>query len=133
MNKKSFTLIEVIVAVMIISVVIGALLQMRGGTTTMFKHLQKTSQTTPYFSLFLWNNKYGFEKESLPLSRLVENIDLDSDLRRQLKNIKVKIAYNKLKEFNTSGYSNSPINVELGEEKVSIQQSNIKFVRIRLQ
>lgn len=133
MNKKAFTLIEVMVSVMIISLVIGAMLQMRGNATNMFKHLEKSSEDTSYFSLFLWNDKYGFEKEKLPLYRLVENIDLDSELRREFKNIKVKIDYDRLQDINTSDYSDSTVNFELGESKVSIKKENIKFVRIRIQ
>jgi len=52
-NNSAFTLIEVIVAVMIVSVVIAALLQMRGNTSYKFLEIKKMMHKNNIFSLIL--------------------------------------------------------------------------------
>ena len=135
LKRNAFTLIEVMVAVMIVSVVIAAILQMRGNTSNMFANLKKKAELNQYASFFLWNNKYGFENETFALSRLVEDIDIDDDLRRELKNIKMKLDYKKLRKIDTADYSDDTtgIVIEMGEDKISTENFNTKLIRLRLQ
>jgi len=106
--RGGFTLIEVMVAVMIVSVVIAALLEMRGNTTQKFFTIKKMLVTNQYNS-FLLNvgEKYGFERSSLTLYGLVDDFDLESDLRRRLKSIKVSIDYEELSVIDTNEYTSS--------------------------
>jgi len=120
---------------MIISVVIAAIIQMRGNSSNMFMHLQKQAAFNQYISFVLWNDKYGFVDEKVPLSRLAEDIDLDDDLRRKLKNIKMHIEYTKLKKIDTSEYSDDDtgIVIEMGRDKISTQNLDTTLRRLRLQ
>jgi len=134
-KRGAFTLIEVMVAVMIISVVIAAIIQMRGNSSNMFMHLQKQAAFNQYASFLLWNDKYGFVDEKVPLSRLVEDIDIDDDLRRKLKNIKMQIEYKKLRKIDTSEYSDDAtgIVIEMGIDKISTKNFETTLRRLRLQ
>ena len=106
--RRGFTLIEVMVAVMIVSVVIAALLQMQGDTTHKFFGIKKMMKTNQYNSFLLSHgDKYGFEKSSMDMSRLVEDFDLESDLRRRLKDIKVELDYEELETIDMSEYEDS--------------------------
>jgi len=95
-NKSAFTLIEVMVAVMIISVVIMALIEMFSNNTHTFKTLKSQTKINQYTSLFIANEKYGFENKNINLYALVDDFDLESDLRRELKEIKIELVYQEL-------------------------------------
>ena len=135
----AFTLIEVMVAVMIVSVVIAALLQMRGETTHKFFGIKKMMQTNQYNSFLIGQgDKYGFEKSSMNLNRLVENFDLESDLRRELKSQKVSLLYEKLKSVDTSEYdgensekSSSGTVFEIGKSTIEADDFRVNMIRVR--
>jgi len=117
-SKNAFTLIEVMVAVMIVSVVIAALLQMQGNTSHKFINLKKMMQTNQYNSFLLsQSDKYGFEESNIDLYRLVGDFDLESDLRRRLQGIKLTVDYKKLDTIDTSEFDDSAKPTTDGEEK----------------
>ena len=95
--RRGFTLIEVMVAVMIVSVVIAALLKLRGDTNHLFTQIQKNQQHSSMATLLLWNRQYGLQKSSTNLYNLVDTFDLDDDLRRELKNVKATITFDRVK------------------------------------
>lgn len=116
-SKSAFTLIEVMVAVMIVSVVIAALIQMRGDTSNKFIGIKKMMQTNQYNSFLLsQSDKYGFEESNIDLYRLVDDFDLESDLRRRLKSIKLKVDYEELDTIDTAEFDDSAKPSEDGEE-----------------
>ena len=116
-SKSAFTLIEVMVAVMIVSVVIAALIQMRGDTSNKFIGIKKMMQTNQYNSFLLsQSDKYGFEESNINLYRLVDDFDLESDLRRRLKSIKLKVDYKELDTIDTAEFDDSAKPSEDGEE-----------------
>ena len=116
-SKNAFTLIEVMVAVMIVSVVIAALLQMRGNTSHKFIGIKKMMQTNQYNSFLLSKgDKYGFEESNIDLYRLVDDFDLEDDLRRRLKAIKLKVDYEELDTIDTAEFDESAQPSEDGEE-----------------
>jgi hypothetical protein len=119
---------EVIVAVLIVSVVIAALLQMRGTTATLFLDIKKRLNTNQIVTLTLWNQNYGFEKSDATLYRLVENFNIDDTLRRELKKSKIKISYDTLDSFDTQ---NSVL--ELGKTKISSKDFSLFIDRVRMQ
>ncbi len=147
--KNAFTLIEVMVAVMIVSVVIAALLQMRGDTSHKFLGIKKMMQTNQYNSFLLsQSDKYGFEESNIDLYRLVDDFDLESDLRHRLKNIKLKVDYEVLDTIDTAEFDESAKPSEDGEEvqtdttgivfeigKSSLQAENFStsLIRVRIQ
>jgi len=139
--RTAFTLIEVMVAVMIVSVVIAALLQMRGETAHKFLGIKKMLQTNQYNSLLIaQNSKYGFEKSNMDMNRLVEDFDLESNLRRKLKSIKVELGYEELKTVDTSefeesdqGSSGSGLVFEIGDTSIKTENFTLHMMRVRVQ
>jgi len=147
-SKTAFTLIEVMVAVMIVSVVIAALLQMRGNTSHQFFGIKKSLKTDQYSSFLLaLKGKYGFEESRMDMSRLVEDFDLESDLRRKLKAIKVEVDYDVLETIDTSEFDevveneedattesgNSGIVFELGKTTMKTKEFTNSLIRIQIQ
>ena len=99
MTRKAFTLLEVMISVVIISVVIMALLKMHANSTYLFENINKTKEMNQYLSLFVANSDYGFEKKSITLDQLVKDFSLDDDLRDKLKEIKSEIKYTQLEKL----------------------------------
>jgi len=97
--RKGFTLLEVMIAVMIISLVIGVLLQLYSNNTRLFSSMRGHSELCMRSSLLIGNQDYGYENESVTLDRLVQDFDIDDDLRRKLKKYKTKISYNQVKDL----------------------------------
>lgn len=92
-SKHGFTLIEVLISVMIISVVIMALLEMFANNTHIYSSYVKKTKTNQYTSFFISNPEYGFEKDSVYMDELVKDFKIEDDLRRTLKEIKVELDY----------------------------------------
>jgi len=150
-HRKAFTLIEVITAVMIVSVVIAALLQMRGNTSHKFSQIQKMIYTNQYSSFLLsLGDRYGFERSRIDMNQLVDDFDLESDLRRKLKAMKVEIEYEVLESIDTSEYEDIPtqsettdeeevqkdttgIIFEIGKTKLLSDDINLQIIRVRIQ
>ena len=131
--KKAFTLIEVMVSVMIISIVIMALLQMQANSSYMLTSLKKKNTSQQYISLLIANENYGLKDKNTRLNNLVEEFSVDDNLRRRLKKIKIKIIYNKLEtidldENNTA----SSAKLEIGESLLKTDNSSSKIFRLRI-
>lgn len=146
--REGFTLIEVMVAVMIVSVVIAALLQMQGNTTHKFFGIKEMMKTNQYNSFLLSHgDKYGFEKSNMDMSRLVEDFDVESDLRRKLKAIKVELDYEELATIDTSEYDDSGDNenedaeitgssgiiFEIGRTVLKTEEFTGSLIRVKIQ
>lgn len=142
-RRGGFTLVEVMVAVMIISVVVVALLQLQSNNTHSFIRLQQLQENLQYLSL-LQGSKYGYENDSLTLERAVDRFDLDDDLRRELKAIKADVLYETLeridtKEFddsfdeeNASSTEHSPLIIEIGRTVMQLPEGSVSVIRIHL-
>ncbi|MDO8455060.1 MAG: prepilin-type N-terminal cleavage/methylation domain-containing protein [Sulfurimonas sp.] len=102
--KRAFTLIEVMVAVMIISVVILALIEMFANNIHIFSGLKKQTHINPYASFFISNPDYGLETKSAVLYDLVSDFKLEDDLLRELKNIKVEVVYQVVEKIDLGEY-----------------------------
>jgi len=123
--KKAFTLIEVMIAVMIVSIVIAALFKLRGDTNHLFSRIQQEQKKSTYATLILWNDKYGFNKEDINMYRLVDNFELDNDTRRELKNIKAKVRYSKIKSIDLD-----TLVIEIGKTELLFDNIDIHFNRV---
>jgi len=148
-KRRAFTLVEVMVAVMIVSVVIAALLQMQGSTTTKFFGIKKMMQTNQYNSFLLsLGDKYGFEKSHMDMNRFVEDFDLESDLRRRLKAMKAELDYKGIKSIDTSEFEDTPeetsddaeqqststgIVFEIGKTILKTDDFTSQLMRVRIQ
>jgi len=144
--RPAFTLIEVMVAVMIVSVVIGALVQMQGNANNTLFEIKKMMQTTQYSSFLLQTSeKYGFEKSRIDMNALLDDFELESDLRRRLKALKVEILYEELELIDTSkltesleesefaNQQNSGIVFEIGKTQLLWEDSGLTNLRVRME
>jgi len=113
---------------MIVSIVIAALFKLRGDTNHLFLKVQKEQKMRSYASLLLWNSTYGFSKDDINLYRLVEDFDLDDDTRRELKAIKAKIRYEKLKSIDLD-----TLVIEVGKTEFSFKDFDITLNRVKAQ
>ena len=138
--KEAFTLIEVMVAVMIISVVIMALTQMYANNTHIFLSLKKQTKVNQYASLLITNEKYGWESDETNVYELIEGFNVEDDLRRELKDIKVKLSYQELKTLDMSeedvyeeGAESSGVVFEIGKSLIQTEDSSTAMMRFRIQ
>ena len=123
------------VAVMIISVVIMAILKMYSNNIFLFDKFKKEIKINEYSSFLVGNNKYGLETESLHLYYLVNNFDLDDDLRRKLKEQKAKIIYQKLDTIDLSeddNSSGSQLSLEIGKSILKVNNISNGFLRLQI-
>lgn len=135
--RKAFTLLEVMVAVLIISIVIMALLEMRGHSAHIFSSLMQKLEVNQHLSFLVSNNNYGFEKDTITADNFLNDFDVDKDLRQRLKNIKVDLMYHKLDAIylNEQGDDNpsSGMVFEIGKTILKTEKSSVALPRIRLQ
>jgi prepilin-type N-terminal cleavage/methylation domain-containing protein len=147
-DRSAFTLIEVMVAVMIISVVILALLEMFANNTHIFSQLSKQKKINQYASLFIYNPDYGLETKSIHMDDLVSDFKIDDDLRRELKNIKVELLYQEVATIDMSEYKdkkedlrqnsddkemNSNIIFEIGKTVLKTKDASMALLRLRIE
>lgn len=131
-GRSAFTLIEVMISVVIISTVIMALIKLFANNTHIFASLQQKNETSQYLSFFMSNSNYGFEDDKISLDDLVTDFDLESDLRRELKNTKVELLYQELdsidmSEFDGTDEENENFYAEDVEEEVKEASSDLVF------
>lgn len=141
-SKEAFTLIEVMVAVMIISVVIMALIQMFANNTHLFLSFQKQTKINQYSSFLIANETYGYENKSISMDELVHDFDLRDEVRRELKDMKVKLIYAELERVDLSESKNvesqetketPDVVLELGKTILQKEDSSSSLLRFRLQ
>ncbi|MBN2815130.1 MAG: type II secretion system protein [Campylobacterales bacterium] len=133
--RKAFTLIEVMVAVMIVSVVIAALLRMQGESAHKFIHLKGMLEGAPYSSLLLYNaNRLGFESSNTNLKDLLGDFELEGDLKRRLSGVKLNISYDEIRRIDMSELdeNSSSIVFEIGITKAQTQEFSNSLIRVRI-
>ena len=138
-HRDAFTLIEVMVAVMIIAVVIMALLQMYANNTHIFSSMKEQTKINQYSSFLISNENYGFEDKNIYLYALVRDFDLEDDLRRELKKIKIKMLYKELEAIDIGNQSNdedmessSNLVLEIGESLIQTDSASTALMRLRI-
>ena len=151
-NEEGFTLIEVMIAVVIISTVIMALLTMSGNNTHIFSSFKDKTKINQYASFFIANSEYGYEKKTIFLDNLVSDFDVESDLRRELKRVKVALTYQIVEQVDMSEFQesdeeeeiqeqeeeedkqvNSSLIIEIGRTTLKIDKSSVSLLRIQVQ
>lgn len=134
--RKAFTLLEVMVAVLIISIVIMALLHMKGNSAHIFSNLMQKLEVNQHLSFLVSNNNYGFEKDSITADKLLNNFDMDKDLRQSLKQVKIDLAYQELDTIELNEHDDkdpsSDIRFEIGKTILKTENSSVALPRIRL-
>lgn len=135
--RKAFTLLEVMVAVLIISIVIMALLQMRGHSAHIFSALNQKQEINQYLSFLVSSKDYGFEKDTITAESLVKEFDLDRNLRQNLKNIKINLIYQELASIDLDESDDENLSLgmifETGKTILKTDRSSVSLPRIRLQ
>ncbi len=138
-ERDAFTLIEVMVAVMIISVVIMALMQMYANNTHIFTSMKQQTKINQYSSFLISNENYGFNDKNIYLHALVRDFDLENDLRRELKDIKIRMLYKKLETIDISEQSNdedieasSGLVLEIGESIIQTDDGSTALIRFQI-
>jgi prepilin-type N-terminal cleavage/methylation domain-containing protein len=153
-TSHGFTLLEVLVAVMIIAVVIGSLIQLFANNSNTFASIPQRILHTNTTSLLLGNEVYGFQKDKTDLAELVKDFKIDDDLRRKLKNIKAEIIYSEVTTIDFGDASESIAeeassktggetlvkdaadvsnSMEIGRTTLKIKDQSSSFVRIKFQ
>jgi type II secretory pathway pseudopilin PulG len=110
-KKKSFSLVEVLVALMLIIIIITSMLQIKENNLNFLSKITKTTHSKEYIASIALENTNRLRDENIYLS---DKIDFNDDnLRKILKDIKIKIKDKQLKPliFNISKYAIS-INVK---------------------
>ena len=137
--RRAFTLIEVMVSVMIISIVIMALLQMHANNTHIFSAVKKQIKTNQYISLLIANKDYGFKDKDIYLYDLIQYFEVEDELRRELKSKKVAIIYQKLESIDlsedmndTQDNSNTGIVLEIGKSVLQSKDESSAVMRLRI-
>ena len=135
--RKAFTLLEVMVAVLIISIVIMALLQMRGHSAHIFSGLIQKLEINQYLSFLVSNDDYGFEQDTMTADTLVKDFDIDSDLMQSLKKVKVDLIYQELDAIDLAEHDDENLSsgmiFETGKSILKTDKSSVSLPRIRLQ
>jgi hypothetical protein len=125
------------VAVVIISVVIMAMIKMYADSINILDIFKKQNAVEGYTSFFINSKDYGYEKDSANLYRLVEDFDLDDDIRRELKSIKLDIEYDKLKVIDMSSVESSEGSssvFEVGSTKLkTANEISLNIIRFRVE
>jgi len=137
--RDAFTLIEVMVAVMIISVVIMALMQMYANNTHIFSSMKQQTKINQYSSFLISNENYGYIDKNVYLDALVRDFDLENDLRRKLKKIKIKMLYKELESIDVSDQNgdedieaSSGLAFEIGESLIQTDNGSVALIRFRI-
>ena len=126
-KRSAFTLIEVMVSVMIITTVVMALYTMNGNSSFIYEKTLKNAQYTGYLSFLVANEKYGFESDTLDLERLLEGFELENELRRTLKEIKLTIRYDEVSTIDLSAFDMQDMPKEMQEDTKQKEQSGAIF------
>ena len=149
-GRSGFTLIEVMISVVIISTVIMALIELFSNNTHIFASLSKKNQTSQSLSFMMSNKDYGFKDEKISLNDLLQDFDLETDLRRKLKDSKVEIIYQEVDTIDMSEFdgsndeeeiddteeskeSNSNMVFEIGKTVLKSKDSSSSMLRIQVQ
>lgn len=128
---------------MIISVVIMALIQMYSNNTHIFSAYKKQINTNQYLSLLIANENYGHESDDLYADDLLREFDLDDELRRELKEKKIRLSYQELRRIDMSDSDDensdetakvdSEIVLVIGKSILRTEDSSSSLIRIQLQ
>ena len=144
-QRHAFTLIEVMVSVMIISVVIASLLQLFSNNTHLLGGMGKRVDMAMRSTLLLGIGDRGFEGEKTTLDTLAEGFEIDDDLRRRLKTTHLELGYRETMRFGEDmtpqtdrssaeeeAAAAAPV-LEVGSTSLKIGDQQTSLVRIRLQ
>lgn len=132
-KRAAFTLVEVMVSVMIISIVIMALLEMHGNSTNLFRNIKERLHISFFPSLFIANSEYGYENKTVFVDGLVKEFPIDDNIHRELKDKKIDIVYKQLSSVESPAMEeNATLNrvFYTGKTTLKLENSSVSFLRI---
>ena len=123
-KRGGFTLIEVMVSVMIVSVVIASIYTLRGDLSTKLFALDTLMKNTPYATFLIGESNN---------SKLFEDFKLEDALRQKLKAQHFKISYEKRSIIDTSKYdANASLVLEVGTTTLTTLHTKNELLRIQI-
>ena len=136
MNKRAFTLIEVLVSVLILSTVAVMLFQISINSKSNFSYLSKKGDFTTLSSLALMHNDQSLHNSQRTLYDFIrDDYDIkDDELRKYLKEQKVHYEHEEFSTFEPLGSSgdkdtNESINFTIVFDKIFVKnKENSTFV-----
>ncbi len=149
--SKGFTLIEVMVAILIISVVIASLLQLFSTNTALMGTLKEKIRLSTQGSMLLGVGNVGFEKKQIRLDGLLQEFKLDDDLRQKLKSMKADVNYKEVMRLDSADFQeesermakeedesilkkrSETASLEIGRTILEINGVRTSFLRLKLQ
>ena len=151
-TSDGFTLIEVLVAVMIIVVVIGSMLQLFSSNSRFFATMEEKAVGAYHASLLVGTTDVGFENKKVALDTLLLDFKVDDSLRRTLKQIKVDVEYTELMLLDGADFSDAmeeesaqmgesaevadkaaETAIEIGRTSFTLNGRTTSFIRLKLQ
>lgn len=134
MNRAAFTLLEVMISVMIISVVILALFEMRANSNLIFFKIEDKSKVNQSLSFFIGQKDFGFENKKTSMKNLITDFELNSELAKEFSDTKVDIKYIELESIDMKDYDEgNEMIFEIGSTNIKINERSASFMRIKLQ
>jgi len=120
MKKQAISLVEVLVSVMLISVVIVSLLQIKENNLSLLEKSQESSKLNSYISMVALEN--NIKDGNIYLSKKFDFND--DEIRRDIKDMKIEVKNQKLEplKFNSDKYK---IKIDIKQTTLSIDD-NIK-------
>lgn len=103
--RRGFTLVEVLIAVVIIAIVIAAQLQLFSNNGMLYERMQKKIDHALVLTLILGEEGVGFEESKLFLDDLVKPFNVDDALRQRLKAQKSELIYQEVKRIEAGDVS----------------------------
>jgi len=101
-TKKAFTLIEVLVSVMILAVVGTGLLQISSNSKQNFMFLKEKSEFDRLASIAFIHNNQKYHHKEITLYDFIKDdyTNIDDELRKYLKDVKVSYSHEEVATFN---------------------------------
>jgi prepilin-type N-terminal cleavage/methylation domain-containing protein len=118
-GKKAFSLMEVIIAVTLLSVVMISLFKIKSNNIFILQKAPQEEKNKEYLSMAIDSKPYNKRNENIYLSRLF-NIQ-DDDLRKELKQVKIKV---KDETLDTKDYKNNELLLTITSFKTSYSLEN---------
>ncbi len=124
--KKAFSLIELVIAVSILSVVMLSLIQIRSNNINLIKKVKEKAILSDYILLAMDLKKPSNRNKDIRLGDIYRF--KNDDLRRDLKQVKVKVKDKKLETIVVPILDNIEVNINIFSSSYSIDDKMKKNI-----